>query len=924
MRKSSYRVVSPLLLAAVFGFGCGGEQMSSPVDGLRSAFPQRADKVLSSPRAWQRVADGYQLESAPSGPWQHGKMKAVVARRAEDGFVIQLDEQFQLRVQEVGARGLVEAAEEAISYATEGGRAYWVATAGGVEEWLLVQRDVTDEGVPVASWQVEGGHLTQWGDSVAIAASAAEPAKVIVSAPLAYGPRGNPISVRLAVKGQRIDVHVEASEGPLLIDPIWLDDATMMSARAWHAAARLGNGQVVALGGSNAGGIHGAVEIYDPVAKSWAALGTQGIRERHTATSLNDGTVLFAGGTNGVFDVATTQVYDAATGFISKENLGDGRFDHTATKLNDGRVMVCGGKNGGQIPVSNGADGFGVLDSCEIYDPAAVVGSDWSFTVPMKTTRQAHAAVTLKNSMIATLNGTVIQCAGCDDTGAFLDSCETWSPMDPLNWGSLPDLPEPRAHHTLTELHDGRLLVTGGDVSGTPLNTGWVLDPAAALPMWMPTVNSMNSERTGHTATLLANDPSHRVLIVGGMDAAGASVISAQLYYPATNTFGFTNSIQFPRAFQQATALPDAQPPFDRVLVSGGLDVGTNSFIAHSAVYQVLLPNGAICGGAGIGCLSGNCIDNYCCDNVCTGTCMSCSAFVKGGGTNGMCEPVLDGMDIQNECSDEGSGSCGLNGFCDGTGACGLYDSTTVCGGDICAGDDYVPVELCDGMNMCVPQTTDCGAYTCFENEVAGCTTSCTPEFGCAAGAYCATDQKCYPEKANGASALNAFECESTFLADGVCCDAACDAGVCDACTAALGSSGDGACEPVIGNCDDGNQCTADSCEPGGCSSVSVLDGSLCDDGICYGGTCIPDAAASAGVTTGGATVSSSSGGESSGAGGDQLVFNFDDGVPELEGGGPCTASGVGRHSSDGWWLVGLALGLGMAGRRRYGASKER
>lgn len=126
-----------------------------------------------------------------------------------------------------------------------------------------------------------------------------------------------------------------------------------------------------------------------------------------------------------------------------------------------------------------------------------------------------------------------------------------------------------------------------------------------------------------------------------------------------------------------------------------------------------------------------------------------------------------------------------------------------------------------------------------------------------------------------GASCTSAAQCASNFCVDGVCCNSACNAGVCDACSVAAGATQDGTCGLLTGpTCDDGNACTqtdtcqvgvcsganpvvcpmADACHDVGvcdamtgmCSSPAKPDGAICDDGnactvndSCNAGSCM-------------------------------------------------------------------------------------
>jgi len=117
-----------------------------------------------------------------------------------------------------------------------------------------------------------------------------------------------------------------------------------------------------------------------------------------------------------------------------------------------------------------------------------------------------------------------------------------------------------RAGHTMTLLPNGKVLVAGGNVNGSPqYATAELYDPAAGT--FSPT-GSMASGRAGHTATLL---PNGKVLVAGGYDVSNASLASAELYDPAVGTFSLTGSLNAARGLYTATLLPSG-----KVLVAGG------------------------------------------------------------------------------------------------------------------------------------------------------------------------------------------------------------------------------------------------------------------------------------------------------------------------------------------------------------------
>ncbi|MCC6213656.1 MAG: hypothetical protein IT376_02220 [Polyangiaceae bacterium] len=250
------------------------------------------------------------------------------------------------------------------------------------------------------------------------------------------------------------------------------------------------------------------------------------------------------------------------------------------------------------------------------------------------------------------------------------------------------------------------------------------------------------------------------------------------------------------------------------------------------------LPNGQTCTSAAQ-CTSGNCVDGVCCNTSCTGGCQACTAAKKGGGANGTCGSIAAGADPDNECTDQGSSSCGTNGACSGAGACALYPPGTACGSTSCASGTQQG-NTCNGFGTCTPaSTTQCAPYTCLNASV--CATSCSDDTFCIASAFCdTTTSTCTPDKPSGQACTADNQCTSGFCTDGVCCDQRCG-GLCRACTAALkGSGSDGTCGFVGDTTDPEFECPDDG-------------SATCDrDGMCNGaGACRLYAAGTAcGATT--------------------------------------------------------------------------
>ncbi|MCP4590189.1 MAG: beta-propeller fold lactonase family protein [bacterium] len=132
-------------------------------------------------------------------------------------------------------------------------------------------------------------------------------------------------------------------------------------------------------------------------------------------------------------------------------------------------------------------------------------------------------------------------------------------------WDATGSLTDARQQHTATLLLSGKVLVAGGVVGDKTLVSAELYDPATGT--WQKT-GSLTTARALHTATLL---PSGKVLVAGGCSEVFdtecvASLSSAELYDPATGAWDVTGDLNEARRFHTATLLPSG-----KVLVAGGL-----------------------------------------------------------------------------------------------------------------------------------------------------------------------------------------------------------------------------------------------------------------------------------------------------------------------------------------------------------------
>lgn len=135
-----------------------------------------------------------------------------------------------------------------------------------------------------------------------------------------------------------------------------------------------------------------------------------------------------------------------------------------------------------------------------------------------------------------------------------------------------------RTASCVTQLADGRVLVTGGYSSTAELDTAEIFDPSAngGLGAFSAVPSRMSCTRYRHTATLL---PNGKVLIAGGRDASYNSRKSIELFDPALNggqggfqTLGAQMGVA--RADHGAVTLQDG-----RILLMGG----TSGSVSNSA-----------------------------------------------------------------------------------------------------------------------------------------------------------------------------------------------------------------------------------------------------------------------------------------------------------------------------------------------------
>ena len=350
---------------------------------------------------------------------------------------------------------------------------------------------------------------------------------------------------------------------------------TMAQRRFYASVAPLPGGAVLIAGGNEVGiTCLNSAEIYDPSSGKITATGsmTDAHCFAHTTTVLQNGRVLITGGedqtgnlvntadmynpASGKFDCSALGGADPNTGYCQSK-LTDARFLDTATLLNDGRVLIAGGNDGS------------IVNTAELFDPASgtfgcsgLGGSNAKTGFcnnTMTDSRENHTASLLVSGPHA---GDVLIAGGLDAGGKVLQTAELYSPTG-SDFTATGSMIHPRYLHTATLLshpyvkgrNAGKILITGGeDGTGTALATAELYDPVAAT---FTPVGSMTTARALHSAQLIISGPRKGyVLIAGGIDNAGNTLSSAELFNPKTGQFTATATLTVGCSSPDGAALP--------------------------------------------------------------------------------------------------------------------------------------------------------------------------------------------------------------------------------------------------------------------------------------------------------------------------------------------------------------------------------
>jgi hypothetical protein len=443
----------------------------------------------------------------------------------------------------------------------------------------------------------------------------------IASAPMfaidANGTRRD-VTVRLDGDDLVTSLDTNGLAYPIVVDPTWKAAGSLKEARSQHAALKLGDGCVVVIGGTTAGGVPlSTAEIYDPKTDAWSAAGAMKFARAYPAAALlANGKVLVAGG-----NISAAELYDPTNNTWSSAGaMSTPRLTAFAAPLAGGKILIAGSGS-----------------TAELYDPLT---NAWSSGGALSTEEKGDGGLLVGEG------GKVVLLSG-EHVRVYDPASNTWSDG--------PNTPDRRMDYTPIALPDGRIAAFGGGLS---IGGGFRL--AADADVYSVLSNKWGTRTTagvkGRWTPSITLRGSNEVVMIGGSISVGDGITLAELYDIAKDTWSPAGETSVPRTHHTATLLADGN-----VLVVGGATTNRAEGQRHSTAEILIVEGSAVnackdattsvgpdgiakpCGAYRCGA-DGNCITSCSATSDCApgGTCdvtaKTCSiAHASGGGDDGGC-----------------------------------------------------------------------------------------------------------------------------------------------------------------------------------------------------------------------------------------------------------------------------------------------
>jgi Galactose oxidase, central domain len=318
----------------------------------------------------------------------------------------------------------------------------------------------------------------------------------------------------------------------------WTTTGSLNIPRGGHTATLLASGQVLVVGGEDAGGFLKSAELYNPATDKWTITGSMGTpRIDHSATLLPNGEVLVAGGENATGSLSSAELYNTTTGqWQSTGPMTIPRVLHGATLLPNGQVLVAAGNN------TVGSSG----NTAELYDPSK---GTWKATGNMQSFHPFVLALLQNGHALAV-----------DESGSSFTPAELYN-ASTGQWSLTANMYYSHTGVSTALLPNGGLLIYGNKFS---CYAGEFYNPAANT--WARTLGQCGNSISTGPLTLLGTG---KVLLAGGSiiySGKASPTANCRLYDPSTNSWLVTGSLK-QAVGHTATRLLNGQ-----VLAVGGSD----------------------------------------------------------------------------------------------------------------------------------------------------------------------------------------------------------------------------------------------------------------------------------------------------------------------------------------------------------------
>ncbi len=250
--------------------------------------------------------------------------------------------------------------------------------------------------------------------------------------------------------------------------------------------------------------------------------------------------------------------------WTNQNSMNNAHAAQESVLLPDGKVLVVGGTNATSVSIkdtqlfTDGTPGT--------WATKANMNADRKFFIMQNVTVSGGG-----NKVLAAGGVADSPCSCVRNTAElYNESANTWTStatnMNAARWNQASSI-----------LSDGRVLVTGGDSSGSQnstLSSTEIYDPVADT--WT-TKHSMAGAREGHMqVTFTDSSGNSKVMVIGGWRSGGTGALkTTEIYDPSTDTWSAGQNLAYTHSWTSGRSTTDAIVLYDgRILIMGGDSTG--------------------------------------------------------------------------------------------------------------------------------------------------------------------------------------------------------------------------------------------------------------------------------------------------------------------------------------------------------------